>query len=209
MHELFTLSEIVPVDPGKSPFQVRGVVYDRAIEAAKRVAGTLDQFVADLPDPRVRAFMKQPFQWTGFYDALPLTPIQISLSRQQGREFEEATRARAADGAVQLVPRVFRMVLALARPRIWALHAPRLMSEYCGFGDVRLARVTDTGALFEIVPIPQFFAASHVNTLIGIFEGTLSVLRARHVTSRYFDVKASGTRDGHPLVSYKLEVTWA
>jgi hypothetical protein len=208
MHELFMQEEFVPVHPGQSPFQVRGVIYERTIEHAKQIAGSLEAFVAELRDERIRAFMTQRFKWTGLYDALPLAPIQITLSRLQGRDFEEATRARAAEGAKQLIPRLFRLVLALTRPRVWANHAPRLMSEYCGFGDVRLGPVTDTSARFDVVLIPRFFAASHAATLAGIFEGTLSLLRAKDIASRYFDVELAGTRDGHTLVSYKLELTW-
>jgi hypothetical protein len=209
MHELFTLSEILPVDPGTSPFRVRGVIYDRIIEHARQMPGGLAAFSSELKDERVRRFANQQFRFTSFYDSLPVTPMQIALSRMQGVDFETATRRRAGDGAHQLIPRMFRLILGFSRPRAWALHAPRLTSEYCGFGDLELVQAADTRAVFSIATVPQFIAGSHANTLIGIFEGTLAVLRARNIVSRYFDVKLIGPQDGHPLLSYRIELTWS
>jgi len=209
MHELFVLSETVPVEPGTSPFRVRGVIYDRILEHARRLPGGLDAFLADVRDPRVAFFLRQTFRFRDPYDALPLVPAQVALSRLQGADFEVATRGRAAQGAVDLIPRMFRLILGFSRPRAWALHAPRLMSEYCGFGNVSLEGAGDGGALFDVGPVPQFLAASHVNTLIGIFEGSLGVLRARNVASRYFDVARAGDSEGYPLLRYRLELGWS
>jgi hypothetical protein len=208
MHELFTLEETLPVDPGQSPFAVRGVIYGRMVDHAIQIAGRLDEFVEGLPDARVKDFLKQQFKWTQFYDSLPMTPVQVHLSRLQGRDFEEATRARAAEGANRLIPRMFRLVIALGRPRSWALHAPRLMSEYCGFGEIRIVHADDQQAVFHIDAVPRFIAASHANTLIGIFEGSLALLQAKNIASRYFDVAPVGEQDGHPLLSYALELSW-
>jgi hypothetical protein len=138
-----------------------------------------------------------------------MSPMQIALCRLQNQDFERATRVRAAEGAHRLIPRMFRLILGFSRPRAWALHAPRLMSEYCGFGEIALLHARDKSAVFSVGSVPQFIAASHANTLIGVFEGTLDLLHARDVASRYFDVKPEGSRDGHALLSYQLEVTWS
>lgn len=209
MHELFVLDEIAPVPPGKSPFRIRGLLYGRAIDHATKIAGTLDAFSSHLRDERIRRFIAQPFGWNTHYDALPMSPVQIALARLQGKDFELATRARSAEAAKQLIPRMFRLILGFSRPESWALHAPRLMSEYCGFGAMDLAEVTDRGAVFRVSGVPQFAAASHANTVIGIFEGSLSVLRASDVRIRYFDVELSGEQEGLPTLAYKLEVGWA
>jgi hypothetical protein len=209
MHELFTLNEMLPVDPGTSPFRVRGVIYDRIVEHARQMPGGLQAFLSEIRDDRVRRFATQQFRFTSFYDSLPVSPMQIALSRLQGMDFETATRRRAAEGAHQLIPRMFRLILGFSRPRAWALHAPRLTTEYCGFGDLELVQAGDTRAVFSIASVPQFLAASHANTLIGIFEGTLAVLRARNVVSRYFDVKLLAPEGDHPLLSYRIELTWS
>src|SRR5258706_13773172 len=134
MHELFVLDETLPCEPGESPFQVRGVLYGRAIEHATRFAGSLDAFIAGLPDPRVGQFVRTRFQWKGLYDSLPLAPIQIHLSRLQGRGFETATRLRPAEGAQRLIPSMFRPILGFGQAKSWAIHAPRLRTDYCGVG---------------------------------------------------------------------------
>jgi hypothetical protein len=208
MHELFVLDEIAPVPPGKSPFQLRGVVYGRAVEHATKIAGSLASFSPHLKDERIREFIAQRFEWNGLYDALPIAPLQIALARIQGKDFETATRARAAEGALQLIPRMFRLILGFTRPRNWAHHAPRLMADYCGYADMQLVQATDRRAVFSVVGVPQFVAASHANTVIGIFEGSLSVLRASDVRIQYFDVERSGERQGFPTLSYKLELGW-
>jgi hypothetical protein len=209
MHELFTLNETLPVDPGTSPFRVRGVIYDRIVDNAKQVAGRFQTFLDEIHDERVRNFAGQQFRFTSSYDALPMGPMQVAICRLQNQDFESATRARAAEGAHTLIPRMFRLILGFSRPRAWALHAPRLMSEYCGFGDIQLQHARDKSAVFSVGPVPRFIAASHANTLIGIFEGSLDVLHARNVASRYFDVREAGARDGHPLLSYQLELNWS
>lgn len=208
MHELFVLDETLPCDPGESPFQVRGVIYGRAMEHAAKLAGNLDAFAAGLPDPRVRQFAKTRFKWNGLYDSLPLSPIQIAISRLQGRDFETATRARSAEGAHRLIPSMFRLILGIGHAKTWAVHAPRLMMDYCGVGGLLVRETTEHRAVFEVEEVPQFVAAGHVNTILGIFEGTLSLLRVSSVSSRYFDVRLTGTKHGLPMLACSIEMQW-
>jgi len=208
MHELFVLDETLPCEPGESPFQVRGVIYGRAIEHATKLAGSLNAFAEGLPDPRVRQFVKTQFKWNGLYDSLPLSPIQIHISRLQRQDFETATRARSAEGAHRLIPSMFRLILGIGKAKSWAVHAPRLMMEYTGVGGVHVLEAGERRAVFGLDEIPQFVAAGHVNTVIGIFEGTLTLLRASSVKSRYFDVRRSGEKQGHPMLACSIEIDW-
>src|SRR5262245_60966145 len=109
MHSSFHLDEFVPVAPGTSPFRVRGLYYARVIEAAKNLPGGMDQLLGDLADSRVRDFMRQKFQFMGWYDALPTMPCAVAMTRLRERPFEEYMRETGRAAMQKLIPSMFRV----------------------------------------------------------------------------------------------------
>jgi hypothetical protein len=208
MHESFRLEETVPVPPGTSPFHVRGVIYVSIIDSVKTIPGGMDRFLDELVDARVRDFMRQKFQFMGWYDVCPALPSAVAIARIRGRPFEAYIREAAKDSMLRLVPSMFRLFSRLGGPRLAAAHAPRLFQTYYDFLDLRLSRVSDEGGSGTLTGIPMYVAPQILNHVIGIIDGALESLGAKEIEATYRDVTVSGSHCGFELVTCHGDFRW-
>src|SRR5215472_14937038 len=107
MHESFRLVETLPVPPGESPFHVRGVIYTSIIHSVNALPGGMNRFLDELVDARVRDFMRQNFQFMGWYDVYPALPCAVAIARLRDRPFEAFIREAARNTMLRLVPSMF------------------------------------------------------------------------------------------------------
>jgi hypothetical protein len=208
MNELFTLTEVLPVDPGTSPFHVRGLYYSRLLDHAKSLPGGRDAFFAELEDPRVRTFLEQKFAWSEWYDALPTMPCHVALARARKADFEKMTRERGRVAGKTIIPAMFRAVLALASPKAMAQHMPRMMMSNFDFIRVRLTYIDDAGGRGESSAVPLILAPSVVNTVLGFIEGALELAGYTSIESRYTDVVRDGQAHCYDIVTVRYEFSW-
>jgi hypothetical protein len=208
MHPSFRLDEIVPVAPGTSPFHVRGIYYVRVVEAAKTLPGGMDQLLDELADRRVRDFMRQKFQFMGWYDALPTLPCGVAMTRVRKRPFEAYMRETGRAAMQKLIPSMFRIFSRLGGPRLAAVHAPRLFQTYFDFVELRLSRISDHDGSGVLAGIPLYAAPAIVNQVIGIVSGALDSLGATDIEASYGDVKVDGSSAGFEVVSCREDFKW-
>src|SRR5262245_8543837 len=84
-----------PFAPGASPFRIKGVAYRGHLEYAQaHVPGGVAGMLADLGDPRLRAFFEQRFLASTFYDVVPLAIAGIVCGARAGQSFLEFVRTR-------------------------------------------------------------------------------------------------------------------
>jgi hypothetical protein len=208
MHESFRLDETVPVPPGTSPFNLRGVSYARVLEDAKTLPGGVDRFLDELVDHRVRDFMRQKFQFMTWYDALPLLPCAVTMTRINDRPLEAHMRAKGRESMRKLIPSMFRILSRLGGPRLAASHAPRLFQTYFDFLEFRLTYVNDDGGSGTISGVPLYLAPVVLNLSIGFINGALESLGAMDIGASYRDLTVSGSRGGFDLVTCHSDFKW-
>ncbi|HVW29281.1 MAG TPA: hypothetical protein VHC69_28135 [Polyangiaceae bacterium] len=208
MHESFHLEETLPLPPGTSPFHVRGVIYASIIHGVGTLPGGMERFLDELVDVRVRDFMRQKFQFMGWYDVYPALPCAVAIARLRGRPFEAFVREAAKDSMLRLVPSMFRIFSRLGGPRLAAAHAPRLFQTYYDFVDLRLSRVGNEEGTGVITGIPRYVAPQIINHVIGIIAGALESLGATHIEASYRDVTTNGSSFGVELVTCRADFRW-
>jgi hypothetical protein len=182
--------------------------YARIVEAAKALPGGMNQFLGEIADPRVRAFVQQRFQFMTWYDALPTLPCQVALSRLLGGPFEEHIRERARLSMEKLIPSMFRLLSKLGGPRAAASHSSRLIQTYFDFVDLRLDKVTDTGGTGTMSGIPMYLAPVTINVILGVLVGALQSLGAKDIHADYRDVEVTGTTGTFHTVSCTSDIRW-
>ena len=208
MHELFRLDETLPVPPGTSPFNLRGVSYARLLEDAKALPGGVERFLDELVDHRVRDFMRQKFQFMNWYDAFPLLPCAVTMTRIQDRPLEAHMRETGRESMRKLIPSMFRVLSRLGGPRLAASHAPRLFQMYFDFVEFKVTYVDDDGGTGTVSGVPLYLAPVAVNLVLGFIAGVLESLGAKEIVSGYRDVAVSGCRGGFDLVTCRGEFAW-
>lgn len=208
MHEQFRLDETLPMPPGASPFHVRGAIYASIIHGVRTLPGGMERVLDEIVDPRVRDFMRQNFQFMGWYDVFPALPCGVAIARLRNRPFEAFVREMARESMLRLVPSMFRIFSRLGGPHLAALHAPRLFQMYYDFVDLRLTKVGDEAGTGYITGIPKYVAPQIINHVIGIIAGALESLGAREIEANYRDVTTSGSSGGFELVTCHADFRW-
>jgi hypothetical protein len=208
MHELFTLTEVLPVDPGTSPFHVRGLYYARLLEHARTLPGGRERFLGALKDERVREFLDQRFSWSTWYDALPTMPCHVALAHLRNADFETLTRERGRVAGKAIVPAMFRAVLTLASPKAMAQHLPRMMMSNFDFVRTTLTHIDDSSGKGEVSAVPTLLAPGVTNIVLGFIEGVLELAGYRDVAARYTEVFVDGRVDGFETLTVRHEFSW-
>lgn len=208
MHELFELTEVLPVAPGQSPFHVKGLYYTRLLDHARSLPGGRSAFFKELKDERLPEFYSQRFGWSKWYDALPTMPAHIALARARGADFETLTRERGKLAGQAIVPAMFRAVLALASPQAMAQHMPRMLMANFDFMRHQGVRIERSSGVGETSAIPRILAPSVSNTVMGFIEGVLDLAGYTQVRARYTDVVEDGVQEGFPTVTVRYEFSW-
>lgn len=207
MDPLFKLTEVLPAPPGNSPFHARGIFYDQVLKHAANIPGGVPALLEQIRDEHVRAFMKQRFRWTEWYDAVPMVAVQAALCRVQGGEFESLVRKRSRLAAESLVPRMFRVVLGLGGPKGAAEHLPRLLLSHFDFGDVRI-NVKNSQGTGLVKAVPSILAPSYVNIVMGLIEGALYLMGAKAVEGGYSNVTQGEPLHGYETLTCQAAFRW-
>lgn len=197
----------LPTAPGDSPFKVRGFVYQRCVEHANLVDGGLERVVASLEDPRVADFVKQPFRWMGWYDALPMVPLETAIAELRGRDLGELLRERGALGIEKAMPSMFRFILSMGSPSAAVQHAPRLMQTYWSFVDLTIERMGPNEGAGRLHRMPRILAPVTLDMILGVLSGSLRML-GQDPTGAHYDLAPDTPRDGYETVSVHARITW-
>ncbi len=209
MHPLFQLDAPLPIPPGRSPFHIRGLYYNRLVARLSGESGGLQKWLATIDDPALRDFISQRFSWTGWYDVMPAMPICVASTRRTGVEFETAIREQTRSAALRLIPSAFRFALRVPGPTAMAAQVGQVVAMTMDFVELRIEESRPTRSTGWGKGVPLFIAPHTANTVVGFFQAILEARGARDVRARYTDVVPDGTKSGIETVSIRYEFDWA
>jgi len=208
MHPLFRVDDPLPVAPGESPFHMRGVYFDRVVSRVKDECGGFAPLLQAIDDERVRAFVQQKFQWNGWYDVLPIMPIYGAVAHLRGQDFETCVREGTRRGAIEAIPRLFRVALRLTGASALAGRLAQMVIYSSDFTRLGIQSVTDTSAVATGSGIPLYVAPHIANLSLGYFRAALELRGNADVDGRYTTVTKDGERDGFETVTIAYEFSW-
>lgn len=125
----------LPFPAGESPFCVKGIFHRGNLEYIQRVVpGGVPTVLAAIRDPKLRAFMEQPFVASSWYDIFPLIAVSYPCAELCRKSLEDYLALRAQYQAQQQGTSVYRSLLALTSPAAVALKLPLLAGQLYNFG---------------------------------------------------------------------------
>jgi len=208
VHELFRITEKLPVPAGQSPFHIRGLYYDRLLARVRQMPGGIAALEKQIADDSVRKFAVQKFNWTTWYDAVPTMPICAAVARLTGEEFERSVRDATRIASLKLVPKIFRMVLSLSAVASTAGRITQQVMSTVDFVDLGDMKYEDGFAHGTGYRIPLIVAPHCSNLMLGFMEGFLEASGARNIDAKYTTVTPDGQREGYDTVSIRFEFRW-
>jgi hypothetical protein len=209
VHALFQVDPELPVPPGEGPFHTRGAVYRRMLEHAVIAPGGIDAFHRALGEESVIAFAKQKFSLLGWYDVFPIIPISMALAAVHAVPFEQRIFERARLAAVQMIPSVFRVLIALTKPAAMAGRLPIVLEQQYDFGTVAKLKTTATGGTGTVSCVPAYVAPYLANLYAGFIVGALDLAKAKNAAAAYTDVRPDVELKGYPTLAIDFEVAWS
>lgn len=207
VHALFRVDEPLPVPPGKSPFRIRGIYYDRLLSVIRKDLGT-DGLSRAVDDARVREFAAQKFSWTDWYDALPAVPICAGVARTMRMDFEWLLIDRTRRGALEVIPSAFRLALKAFGPTAFASQVGNIAATMMNYVDLDIEASRERHTSGWSRRVPSYLAPHTAGTVLGFFGAIIEMRGAHDVHARYTDVVRDGTRDGFDTVSVRYEFDW-
>jgi hypothetical protein len=208
LHFQFRFDEPLPFPPGRSSYHVRGLYYDRLLAYAKSVVGESAPLFESIEDSHVRAFARQRFSWTGWYDALPAALICASFARFIGQDFEAAVREHTRRGALQVIPSAFRFAFRIPGPSALQSQTAQIVALMTNFAEVRIERSTETHSSGWTRGVPVYLATHWANTTTGFFQALYELRGAADVRARYTDIVEDGGTGSSRTVAIRHEFDW-
>ncbi len=198
-----------PFPVGTSPFRQKGNAYLGDVRYYNDVVrGGLAAVVAALPDDAHRAFARQQFRASEWYDAYPGAQLEVAAARVRGYSFERHRRETGVWHATHAARGLYGALLRLVSSETVALWAPRISSIYFEFGRTEarvagrnLVLVTRRGTPRELVQWLAFASA-------GFTEAALKLAGARDVRVEIDNVVDDGRNLGRELARFDMRIAW-
>ena len=169
----------------------------------EKAPGGLEGFYSTLPDPRVAAFLDQPFLASGMYDVFPLVPLFAALARVLAVSFEEAVRGASMQQCRYDAKTVFRAMFSRHGPDGLVPCFPRFNARYFDFGKFAASSAGPNRVRLETAKIPAYAFIFIGPMHLAYAEESLRVVGARAPSSasavrRARMARAARTRSSAP-----------
>jgi hypothetical protein len=199
----------LPFPVGTSPFRQRGAAYladFRYYDAVLR--GGRGAAVEAVGDPATRAFFRQAFRTSEWYDAYPGAVIESAVAKVRGMSFERHRRHTGSWHAEDAVRGIYAALLRMVSNENIAVWAPRISSLYFEFGKAT-SRVTGPR---EVVAVRSGVPVELVQWLIfasaGFVETTLRLAGATNPQVTVLAISPDGHDHRRDLVKIDARISW-
>lgn len=208
-HPDFAPPADLPFPPGTSPFRQRGAAYladMRYYDAVVR--GGRAAVIEAIPQASVRAFFRQTFRTSEWYDAYPGAVIEMTAARIRGVTYERHRRNTGTWHAEDAAHGIYAALLRIVSNENIALWAPRISSLYFEFGKTT-SRVAGPREVIGVRRgIPKELVQWLVFASAGFAETTLKLAGAKNPLVSVVDFAPDGHDHRRELVRVDLRMTW-
>jgi hypothetical protein len=174
----------LPCDPGTSPFHIKGIALRGLVHMVEcRVPGGLDAFADGLDDPRLGAFVRQPFLAASRYDLLPLLPLNMALARLLGTALEDLAHLQGAAQARYDATHTYKVIVSGGTLADLAQRLPRLGAQYYDFGAYDAYLEAPGRVVVRRTGMPAYVLRWFMPMHLGYVEEVVRLMGARHATA--------------------------
>jgi serine/threonine protein kinase len=199
----------LPCEPGSSTFHIKGVAYKSVVRFAEtKLRGGLHALDAEMGDPRISAFIRQPFLASSRYDILPMLPVTVAVVRILGKSLElfaiEQGVAQARNDARYVFRRAFEDMTDETLPASLA----RFATQYYEAGEVTAELVAPGHVVLHHRRLPAY-VVPWVAAIDGAYmEELLRLKGAPSVKAIPRPPIEAGTRKGVAVADVDTDLRW-
>lgn len=192
-----------------SPFRTKGVLFlgtrtffeshhERGIEA-----------VADqLPEGRLRAFLRQKFLAGGQYEVLVVPALVAAEARAMRQSQDDYLLQRTIWQAKQDIHGVYRLMLKLTSPETVVVRVPKVVTQMFNFGNTRSTMSGPKSADMEAQGIPAALVP-WLSIAFKVYVETAVVLAgAKTCTLTAGRPLVEPSQSGFPMRTYRARLDW-
>lgn len=199
----------VPVAPGEGPFHCKGVLYMDAIAYYTEFvpggwAGVAESFI----EPRLRAYLSQPFVASAWYDVFPFVAAHRAAARSAGEPYLDWVRRMARWLLEREFRGIYKVFLKVGRPDAVVRKLPAIAATYYDFLQVEVKQLGPKAYETRAGGLPTVVAPSYqVTTEVGVIKA-LEIAGARNIRHRWYPTEPDGEAHGLSLVRLRREIRW-
>ncbi len=198
----------LPVPAGTSKFRMKGVLYRGLVLGIEhRVPGGIEAFAEGFADASLRAFVRQSFLASSFYDALPMYPLMQAMSVALHVPFERFIVETSAAQARLDAKGVYRTMLSDSNGDLRG-RLVRWAQRHYDFGQSEVEQVQPGYVILRRIGYPTYilpwFVASQAEYIAEV--ARLSGLPS--VAVRTFGISSVERFADLPVSQFETEVTW-
>lgn len=194
---------------GKSPFRVKGVLYQGTQGFFEQnVRGGIAALTDEIAEPELREFIQQPFLASGWYDVMPVPALIAYEARALRMGLEEYLLHRTRYQAKRDLGGVYGWVLKLATPALVGSRLPKIMAQMFDFVRVETRRVEDEAieVLFHGIPLP---IEHWLLACVGVYaETAMKLAGARQLDVAPPRAHSEGEVEGVKVATLELVLRW-
>lgn len=198
----------LPIPAGTSKFRMKGVLYRGVVLGIEhRIPGGLDAFAAGLADASLRAFVRQSFLASSFYDALPMLPLMQALAAAANVPFERFVVESGAAQARMDAKGVYRTMLQ-SDSTDFAARVSRWSQRHYDFGQAVVEAVRPGNLILHRSGYPTYMLPWFVSSSAEYMAEVARLSGLSAVTVRTYGLGPAGRVGDTPVSSFDTELTW-
>ena len=199
----------LPCPPGSSTFHIKGIAYRGIVRLVEQmIPEGLAGIDEELADPRVSAFVRQPFIDTSRYDILPMLPLNVAIARMLGKSLDGLASEQGAGQARYDVRYVYQRLFKATSFDQMAEFLNRYGMQYYETGECVSEQPAPNHVVVRRRRLPAYVLPWYA-PLHGSYGA--EVLRLKGATKVEIKVRPPveiGTRHGVAIVDLFVDLRW-
>lgn len=204
------MTDLAPTDGWiDSPFRAKGVLYlgTRTFFEAHHERG-IEAVAEQLPEGRLRAFLRQSFLAGGQYEVLVVPALIAAEARAMQRPVDQYLLERTRWQAEKDIHGVYRLLLKLTSPETVVMRMPKLVTQMFNFGITRSTLTGPTSADMEAQGIPAALVPWLTIAFEVYIETAVRLAGARACTLATTKPLVEPSREGFPMRTIRVRLEW-
>jgi hypothetical protein len=195
-----------PFEPGKSPFQIKGLVYRTFLGRVESTIG-VPEFLRQMRNTKLRVFITQHFLASSWYDIAPLIDCSAVVARTRGCTVLELYVDHARAQAEEDLRGVYAYLLRALSPGAVAKALPRLAVRYFNWGGLEYREDGPRDVYVARIGCPEYIAPWYDRVTVEYVR--VAMLKAGATALQIgTTVSPDGTSHGVPTCRIDYRIRW-
>jgi hypothetical protein len=196
-------------EPGQGPFHIKGLAFEGLFAyVAQKVPDGKARAFERIADPRVRAYLQQPFLAASRYDIVAYLHMVSAAAGAAGVPAARFLAEQSAWQAARDVGGVYRLLLKVTSPETVAQRLGLAWARYFDFAKIDVLSVTPGCVVLHVRQMPTVLVPWYRIGARSAGDTIIALAGATAIEVAFTVPQPDGTASGFALCHFELRRTW-